>query len=53
MNLIAILIGLLLAAIVYFVGTAITSFSSEGLIWGLVAVLVFLAVAFGGGRLRV
>lgn len=45
-SIISILIGLLLAAIVYVVGTAITSFAEEGLIWGLVAVVVFLAVAF-------
>ncbi len=50
---ISIILGLLLAAIVYVIGTAITNFAQEGLIWGLVAVVVFLAVAFRGraGRL--
>ncbi len=44
---ISVLFGLLLAAVVYLIGTAITSFESEDLVWGLVAILVFLAVAFG------
>lgn len=51
---ISIVLGLLLAAIVYAVGTAITQFAQEDLIWGLVAVLVFVGVAFNGqyrGRL--
>ncbi len=49
-SIISIILGLLLAAIVYVVGTAITNFAQEGLIWGLVAVVVFLAVAFRGHR---
>lgn len=51
-SIVSILIGLLVAAIVYVVGTAITNFSQEDLIWGLTAVLVFLAVSFRGHRGR-
>lgn len=48
MNLIfSILLGLLVAVIVHVVGTEITNFEHEGLIWGLIAILVFLVVAFG------
>ncbi len=49
---ISIIVGLLLAAVVYLVGTTITTFAREDLIWGLAAVLIFLAVAFNGQRGR-
>lgn len=51
-SIISIILGLLLAAIVYVVGTAITNFAREDLIWGLIAVLVFLVIAFRGHRGR-
>lgn len=51
-SIISVIVGLLLAAIVYVVGTAITDFAQEDLIWGLTAVVVFLAVAFRGNRGR-
>ena len=51
-SIISIVVGLLLAAIVYVVGTAITHFAEEGLIWGLIAIVVFLAVAFNNNRGR-
>jgi hypothetical protein len=43
----SILLALLIAVVVYIVGTTITSFHQEGLVWGLIAALVFLAIAFG------
>lgn len=43
---ISIILGLLLAAIVYVIGTAITNFADEDLLWGLAAIVVFLGVAF-------
>jgi hypothetical protein len=49
MDIMRIVLGLLAAAVVYLVGTAITSFENENLIWGLVAVVVFLAVFLGDG----
>ncbi len=49
---ISIVLGLLLAAIVYVVGTAITNFAQEELIWGLTAVVIFMLVAFGSQRGR-
>jgi hypothetical protein len=52
MNVISILIGLLLAVVVYVVGTAVTHFAHADLIWGLVAVIIFIAVAFGDVRGR-
>lgn len=43
-----VLIGLLIAVIFYLVATAIIVFSHSTLIFGLIALLIFLAFAFGG-----
>lgn len=49
-----IVVGAIVALIVYVVGTEITSFRREDLVWGLVAILVWLVVAAAFvGRLRV
>lgn len=53
MTLIGIIVGAIVALIVYAVGTAITSFTNEGLIWGLIALLIWIAIATRGDlRLR-
>lgn len=41
-----IVIGATVALIVYAVGTAITHLANEGLIWGLIAVVVWVAVGY-------
>lgn len=51
-SIISIVVGLLLAAVVYVVGTAITNFRNEDLLWGLVAIVIFLVVAFREHRGR-
>lgn len=48
MSILGIIVGAIVALIVYAVGTAITSFANEGLVWGLIALLVWLAVAVRG-----
>lgn len=48
-----IVIGGLVALFVYAVGTALTSFAREGLIWGIIAVIVWIAIATSGIGSRV
>lgn len=43
-----IIIGAIVALIVYLVGNAITHFHHDDLIWGLIAILVWVAIAFSG-----
>lgn len=52
MNVIGIVVGAIVALIVYAVGTAITHFAHGDLIWGLIALLVWLLIAFNGSRIR-
>lgn len=47
---VAAIVGLLLAALVGIVGPKITNFDGEGVLWGLLAILVFVAVVFDGRR---
>jgi hypothetical protein len=53
-SIIGIIVGAIVALIVYVVGTAITNFAHEGLIWGLIALLIWAAIAFSwhDGRVR-
>lgn len=51
MSAIGIIVGAIIALIVYAVGTAITAFANEGLIWGLIALLIWLYFAFAGDGL--
>jgi hypothetical protein len=52
MTILGIVVGAIVALIVYAVGTAITSFAHGGLIWGLIALLVWLLIALNGTRIR-
>lgn len=45
-------IGIIIAALIYFAGTALIHFHAAHLIFGLVAVAVLLLVLFGAGRVR-
>ena len=45
MSLIGILVGALVALVVYFVGTAITSFAHESLVWGVIAIILWIVIA--------
>ena len=47
-SIIGIIIGAIVALIVYVVGTAITAFRHEDLVWGLIALLIWAAIAFSG-----
>lgn len=49
MDPVRILIGLLLAVVVYVVLTAFIHFAQAALVFGVLAVLIFLWVAFGAG----
>jgi hypothetical protein len=49
---IRIVLGLVLAAIVYLVGTAVIHFHDNHLVFGLIAVLVLLFVIFAPGNPR-
>lgn len=53
MTAVSIIVGALVALIVYVVGTAITHFQHEQLIWGIVAILVWILVATRGDRIRI
>lgn len=48
MSITGILVGLIIAAIFYVIATAVIVFAHSALIFGLIAVLIFLAFAFGG-----
>jgi uncharacterized protein YacL len=52
MNVVGIILGLLVAVVFYVVATAIIVFPHSALVFGLVALLIFLALAFGGVNLR-
>lgn len=52
MSVIGIVVGAIVALIVYAVGTAITQFAHEDLIWGLIALLVWIFIALNGTRIR-
>lgn len=43
---VGILIGALVALVVYYVGTDITQFRREGLLWGVIALLIWAAIAW-------
>lgn len=45
MSIIGIIVGALVALLVYAVGTAISTFANEGLIWGIIAILVWALIA--------
>jgi Na+-driven multidrug efflux pump len=47
-SVVGIIVGAIVALIVYAVGVAITQFENEGLIWGLIALLIWAAIAFSG-----
>lgn len=47
-SIVGLIVGAIVALIVYAVGTAITTFQNEGLIWGLAALLIWVAIAFSG-----
>lgn len=49
MSVINVLLGLLVAVVVYIVATALIVFPHSTLVFGLVAVLIFVAIAFGSG----
>lgn len=49
MSVINVLLGLLVAVVVYIVATALIVFAHSTLVFGLVAVLIFVAIAFGNG----
>lgn len=51
-SVVGLVVGAILALIVFGVGTAITSIRNEDLIWGLVALLVWGACTFGWDRAR-
>lgn len=46
-SVVGLIVGALLALLVFAVGTAITEFENERLVWGIVAVLVWGACTFG------
>jgi hypothetical protein len=46
--LIAVLIAAVVALVFYFVATALVVFSHSALIFGLIALLIFVVLAFGG-----
>ena len=48
MSLIGIIVGAIAALIVFAVGTAITDFRNEDLIWGLIALLIWVVFIFRG-----
>lgn len=52
MSIISLLLGLIAAVIVFVVLTALVAFPHSVLVFGLVAVVVFLAIAFSGARVR-
>lgn len=52
MSVIGIIVGAIVALIVYAVGTAITDFRNEDLIWGLIAILLWVVIAFRGDEIR-
>lgn len=43
---VGILVGALVALVVYYVGTDITTFHREDLLWGIIALLVWAAIAW-------
>lgn len=45
-SVVAIAVGALVALLVFAVGTAITTFANGGTIWGVIALLVWGAIAF-------
>lgn len=47
MSVVGLVVGAICALIVYAVGTEITEFRREDLIWGLIALLVWAAFTFG------
>ncbi len=47
-SIIGLIVGAIVALIVFSVGQAITEFENERLIWGLVALLVWGAITFSG-----
>lgn len=47
-SIVGLVVGAIVALIVYAVGTAITQFRNEDLIWGLIALLVWGAITFSG-----
>lgn len=53
MSIVGIVVGALVALVVYAVGTAITAFHHEGLVWGIIALLIWGAIAFGYNGRRI
>lgn len=49
-SVVGLIVGAICALIVYGVGTAITEFRNEDLLWGLVALLVWAALTFNWHR---